>query len=138
MKFYINEKPLKVKEFSIDIESIGLYTNLCFGDSSCLDRGAWMKKWDIYGNSVITGHLFTLFPLRNGVFSKLDKVEVGDVIILYIDSEEYSYKVIDHFVVKPKDIQIESQEFAHFLTIYTCYPLLTANMRYVVRAELME
>jgi hypothetical protein len=117
--FLIVQNSSDIEDSHIEILSINLLETLCFDGKTCLDSGVWVKYLDLEGNSIITGHLFTLFPLKSGVFSNLDKVMIGDIITVYVDGNEYMYKVVEHKIVNSSDISIESQEFTHSLTLYT-------------------
>jgi len=87
-------------------------------------------------NTVLVGHRFA-YDVR-GVFYHLDKVEVGDEIIIKWDGHTYIYEVSDSFVVTPEQVEIEDPTDEEILTLYTCTPLWTAKDRLVVRANLKE
>ena len=109
------------------------------GDDSSLSRGAWHRPGtgdpENGGNMVITGHRFQYLPPNNLTFYHLDKIREGDEIIVYWNEIEYDYVVIETFIVKPADVEIEEDSAFHILTLYTCTPLWTASKRLVVKAE---
>lgn len=84
------------------------------------------------GNTVIIGHRFTY--RGSSVFYNLDKLKVGDPIIVYWQGREYDYKVIETKTVPPNTPEIEKQTDDTRLTLYTCTPLVTAKNRLVVTA----
>lgn len=104
--------------------------------------GAWHKKLQGVspadpGNTVIIGHRFT-YTTPNGPFYNLDKVSIGDTIIIYWEGRELLYKVSNISEVEPTAIEIENNTPDRTLTLYTCTPLLTASHRLVVVAKPIE
>lgn len=90
------------------------------------------------GNYVLTGHRFRYLPPSNTTFYNLDKLEKGDVVIVYYEGKEYDYIVDEEFVVEPEQIEIEGDLGYNVLTLYTCTPLWTSSKRLVIRANPME
>lgn len=94
------------------------------------------------GNSVIFGHSALPYLYNPGdfqtIFTRLDELKFGDLILVETDSETLKYRVekvgllderatlSDLFSVKPR------------LTLLTCYPPGFKTRRYVVRALLEE
>lgn len=54
-------------------------------------------------------------------FTKLNQIEIGDVVTLLDTSGEiHSYEVVGSFVVGPYDNSIKTQSDAEELTLFTC------------------
>jgi LPXTG-site transpeptidase (sortase) family protein len=125
------------------IPAVGIDVPIVEGQTDeALDRGAWRRPATGTpvqgGNTVITGHRFRYLPPSNLTFYHLDKVQVGDAVIIYWDRERYEYEVDDVFVVGPEQVEIESNTAEPRLTLYTCTPLWTAKQRLVVVALPLE
>lgn len=105
-----------------------------------LSKGVWHRPRtsspDVGGNTVLAGHRFMY--RKGSVFYHLDKLKVGDEIIVYWDSAEYKYKVDKTYIVNPNAIEIENDTSVPRLTLYTCTPLWTVQNRLVIRASLTE
>jgi LPXTG-site transpeptidase (sortase) family protein len=86
------------------------------------------------GNSVIIAHRFNYTGTPN--FYSLDKVSVGDKVVIYWQSKEYDYTVKSSKVVPPTDVAVEDQTAQPQLTLYTCTPLWNSKQRLVVVATL--
>lgn len=85
------------------------------------------------GNYVLLGH-------RNYVyghfFRNLDKLEVGDEVIITKDEETYTYVVYESFVVKPEEVWVLEQTEDAIVTMITCTPIGTYTDRLIVRGAL--
>lgn len=87
------------------------------------------------GNSVLLGH-------RNYVyghyFRELDKLELGDLIILRKGNDEFIYEVTNFFVVEPTEMWVlDSSEEAE-VTLITCTPIITYTHRLIIKGRLIE
>lgn len=96
-----------------------------------------------YGNVVIFGHstLPQLYDPKNytTIFTYLPSLEKGDGVIVRVNEIEYSYEVIDMFVVNPDQISVlEQKNDAPYLTLITCVPPGTYWQRLVVKAKLSK
>lgn len=70
------------------------------------------------GNCVLCGHNGSRY---GEFFTKLNQIELGDVVTLLDTSGElHSYEVVDFFVVGPYDNSIKTQSDAEELTLFTC------------------
>lgn len=87
------------------------------------------------GNYVLLGH-------RNYVyghfFRNLDKLEVGDEVLITKESETYTYVVHESFVVKPEDVWVLEQTEDSIITMITCTPMGTYENRLIVRGTLKD
>jgi sortase A len=73
----------------------------------------------------------------NAVFYLLNKLEVGDEIILYYQSQKYIYSVQESKLVKGDELNyMESKTNQKQLTLMTCWPPGTTLKRLVVIATL--
>ena len=107
---------------------------------SALRNGTWRRPNtstpEKGGNTVIVGHRLTYDG--PAVFYHLDKVQVGDPIVLYWQSKKYEYSVSEIKVVPPSEIAVESGTPDARLTLYTCTPLWSAKDRLVIVAKPTE
>lgn len=105
-----------------------------------LSKGVWRRPHtstpELAGNVVLAGHRFTY--RQQAVFYHLDKVGLGDPIIIYWNGMKYEYKVSNIQEVSPNAIEIERDTSTHQLTIYTCTPLWTVERRLVIQALPVE
>lgn len=76
----------------------------------------------------------------NSVFALLDKLEIGDEIIIYYFQKKYVYTVKEQTIVKPGDVKtLESRDHSKKeLSLMTCWPVGTTLERIIVFAELTE
>lgn len=123
------------------VPSLNMQELIHEGDTEAvLMKGVWRRPRtgtpDKPGNMVIAGHRFTYS--NPAVFYHLDKIKIGDKIIVYWQSEKYVYQVIRIYEVSPSAVEVEQATDEPKLTLYTCTPLWTSKNRLVVEAELME
>ncbi len=123
----------------IAIPTISLESEICSSSRDvCLDGGVWMKYRDERYNFILTGHSFTILPLRAGIFYGLGEIEVGEKIFLDLE-ERFVYEVYEVFVVDRFDLEVENLgNFEKTLVLYSCYPQWSASKRIVVRAKLCD
>lgn len=88
-------------------------------------------------NMVIVGHNFT-YKNPTPPFYALDKVNLGERVVLNWNGKQYSYKVVSKNIVSPTDTHVEDPTDMPRLTLYTCYPLYIANKRMVITAEMQQ
>lgn len=93
------------------------------------------------GNSVLVGHSSDL-PWNDGnfknIFALLDRLEIGDEILVFYGTERYVYKVFESEVVRPTQLSVLSKTDKPVLTLLTCYPVGTTLNRLIIRAELVS
>lgn len=106
--------------------------------ASELNKGVWhipaSSTPDKASNTVIIGHRFTY--AGPAVFYYLDKVQLGDQIIVDWQHKEYTYQVASIKEVSPTELSVEQASPGPELTLYTCTPLWTAKNRLVLVAPL--
>jgi sortase A len=83
-----------------------------------------------------------VFSAHNDVFGQLfrdlDKLKVGDQIIILTQQKQYVYRVISSTIVLPTQVEVMSQTSRPTLTLISCYPYLVDKKRIVVSAELQS
>jgi sortase A len=92
------------------------------------------------GNTVINGHR----DIKGAVFRRMDRVSVGDEIILYADGVAYGYRVAQIVIVPEKfaspERRAENLKLIGYtpeerLTLVTCTPVSLATHRLLVIAK---
>lgn len=151
----IIRKPIDVKSLPapkkidnrIIIPKIGV--NIAYGSESIasLDRGAWWRYPDRGnpekgGNFIIAAHRFSIQPTPRGTIEKspfysIDKIIVGDKIVVDYEGKRYGYEVTKTFDVKPSQIEIEAPSTDAKLTLYSCELGGSESGRIVVVAKLL-
>ena len=84
-------------------------------------------------NSVLAGH-------RDSVFSKLGKLQLGDLLIVNTPAGKFTYKISGFRIVKADDRTVIVPTKTAVLTLSTCYPFRyfgNAPKRYIVSANLI-
>lgn len=121
---------------SIDVEGI-VVEGISSND---MDRGFWHFPTSKYpgekGNSVIIGHRFEYIPPAKNTFYNLDKVNIGDEIIIKQDGDSFTFVVTNIEVVEKNDISILENTQDYRLTLVTCTPLWTSKQRLVITAKM--
>lgn len=109
-------------------------------DATEMDRGFWhfplSGQPGQKGNTVIIAHRFLHLPPRTDTFFLLDKVRVGDKVIINQKEGTYRYTVTETKVVNKNDRSILAQTYDYRVTLVTCHPLWTSDKRLVVIAKL--
>jgi sortase A len=123
----------------IEIPSIDLDKVLFQGvDTVTLKKGPGHMPWTPLpgqpGNAVISGHRTTY----GAPFFNLDKVAVGDQIIVTTALGTSTYEVRRSIVVKPTDVWVTEPMPGAWLTLTTCNPKYSARQRLIVQAELVD
>jgi len=127
----------------IEIENLNIKAPIVEGtEFENLEKGVGHHKNTpmpgLTGNVVLAGHGW--YPGKNPyykVFYNLDKLKIGDEIIIYYNKGKFIYEVIDQKIVSPKDTEILEQTEDPILTLYTCFPHFTAKERLVYVARLL-
>lgn len=123
----------------IEIPSIGLDKVLFQGvDTATLKKGPGHMPWTPLpgqpGNAVISGHRTTY----GAPFFNLDKVEVGDQIVITTALGKSTYEVRRSIIVKPTDVWVTDSMPGAWITLTTCNPKYSARQRLIVQAELVD
>jgi sortase A len=105
-------------------------------DANAMDRGFWYYPLSVppgkRGNTVIIGHRFLHIPPRKDTFFNLDKVKVGDKIILEQDENIYTYTVVRIALTEKNNTAILEDTNDYRITLITCTPLWTSDERLVI------
>lgn len=137
-KVLFNMEELKT---SLYIPSVNINGKVVDGrDSNEMNRGFWhfplSGQPGRKGNTVIIAHRFLYLPPRTDTFFLLDKVRVGDKVVINQKDGVYRYTVTETKVVDKNNRDILSQTYDYRLTLITCHPLWTSDKRFVVIAKL--
>lgn len=123
----------KPNENRIYIPKIGVNVELFEGGAGVLEKGAWHRfpeRGDPVagGNFIVSAHRFSLGATpgqtrQKSPFYHINKLEIGDQIIVDYGKKRYGYEITKHTEVKPTQVEIEeplSEGEEPRLTIYTC------------------
>ena len=88
------------------------------------------------GNVTLAGHRNYAYK---EFFDNLDKMEIGDTIILKSNTGTYTYEVYDIFVTTADDVSVMTINRSESIcTLITCDPKYIANNRLIVKGCLIE
>jgi len=119
--------------------NIGVKVDVAFGDSTeILNDAAGTASWSSLPtegkNIIISGHN------SKDMFENLEKIELGDEVVLDTDYAKCVYKVYDTKVVKDTDVdEVKLSQDNETLVLYTCYPFsqyIYSDKRFIVYSEL--
>lgn len=89
------------------------------------------------GVCVLYGHRFLNWvDPSTGYFYLLDKLEPGDIVVIYWKGKVYRYITRESKVIEPTDYSIYQKRNIPTVVLVTCTPLWTDKYRLVVFAEL--
>lgn len=123
----------------LSVPAIDLNEIILSGDSgSSLAFGPGLSHagagLDENGVKLISGH-------RDTHFSKLEHIDIGDIISVTTTSDKKHYKVVDIIVVDSHTYKIEPDESQYDLVLATCYPFNSfsagGSQRLIVQATEM-
>ena len=119
----------KKKDNRIVIPKIGVNIPFAPGEAS-LDRGAQWRypergSPEKGGNFIVAAHRFSIQPTPQGTIEKspfyhIDKLVVGDKLVVDYEGTRYGYEITKMFDVKPTQIEIEAPSTEPKLTLYSC------------------
>ena len=77
------------------------------------------------GNFIIAAHRFSIQPTPQGTverspFYNIDKMKLGDNIVVDYEGARYAYEITKIFDVKPDQTEIEAPSQEAKLTLYSC------------------
>jgi sortase A len=84
------------------------------------------------GNLVLSAHN----DIFGEIFRDLDKLNPGDLVIIFTNQRSYTYIVVNTKIVEPTAIEIMEQTNQATASLISCYPYLKDNKRIVVIARL--
>jgi sortase A len=70
------------------------------------------------------------------IFRDLDRLNPGDLVIIYTNQRSYTYIVVDTKIVEPTAVEVMDPTSQATVTLISCYPYLKDNKRIVVIARL--
>jgi len=117
----------------IYIPKIGVSVPIATGGVEALDKGSWHRfpeRGDPVsgGNFIIAAHRFSIGftpgqTRQKSPFYHIDKLTVGDQVLVDFQGKRYGYQITSQSEVKPDQTEIEAplkQGEAPKLTLYTC------------------
>ena len=120
----------KITENRLYIPKIDINLPYASGGAETMEHGAWWRKPENGnpkdgGNLVLSAHRFImgLTPqqtLRKSPFYNIDKLTVGDEIVVDYNGARYIYVISEKRSVKPEAIEIEQRTDQPQLTLYSC------------------
>ena len=126
----ISKTENKITENRLYIPKIDINLPYASGGAEVMEHGAWWRKPDNGnpkdgGNFVLSAHRFImgLTPqqtLRKSPFYNIDKLAVGDEIIIDYEGVRYAYTIREKLSVKPEATEIEQRTTQSQLTLYSC------------------
>jgi len=84
------------------------------------------------GNLVLSAHN----DIFGEIFRDLDKLNAGDLVVVYTNQHSYTYIIVDSKIVEPTAVEIMAPTTQATTTLISCYPYLKDNKRIVVIARL--
>jgi sortase A len=86
------------------------------------------------GNIVLSGHN----DIYGEVFRYLEKLQPGDVVILFTSQRQYTYVISGSRIVEPTAVEVMDPTPNATITLISCHPYLVDNHRIVVSANLQN
>jgi len=141
-----------INSFYLTIEKIGLHSALVIPEIDANNNSLYEQALrsglvhaqnsalpDESGLVYIFGHSANypwIMPRTNGLFFKLDKVEIGDKVKIEYNGKHFLYHVFDKKIVNPDDLDsIKDKTDEDVLVLQSCYPLGTALKRLLLFAR---
>lgn len=145
---YVKQNAPKISnQDSLIIPKISVNAPINPGGKATLDNGAiWHRQPQNGdpvdgGNFVLAGHRyqFAITPdrtIQNSVLYDLDKLRLGDKILVDWQKKRYTYKVTRIYSVKPNAVEIEERSLKPKMTLYTCTLAGSTDGRIVIEAKI--
>jgi sortase A len=86
------------------------------------------------GNVVLSAHN----DIFGEIFRNLDKLQPGDIVILYTNARQFTYVITGTQIVEPTRVEVMAPTPNASVTLISCYPYLIDNQRIVVSAVLQN
>lgn len=86
------------------------------------------------GNIVLSAHN----DIFGEIFRNLDKLQSGDIIIIYTNARQFTYVITGTQIVAPTRVEVMAPTANAVVTLISCYPYLIDNQRIVVSAVLQN
>ncbi len=84
------------------------------------------------GNMVFSAHN----DIFGELFRDLDRLNPGDLVVVYTNQRSYTYIVVDTKIVEPTAVEVMDATPQATVTLISCYPYLKDNKRIVIIARL--
>ena len=83
-----------------------------------------------------------MFSAHNDIFGEifrdLERLNPGDLVIVYTNQRSYTYIVVDTKIVMPTAVEVMDNTTQASVTLISCYPYLKDTQRIVVIARLQS
>lgn len=126
----ISKTENKITENRLYIPKIDINLPYASGGAETMEHGAWWRKPENGnpkdgGNFVLSAHRFImgLTPqqtLRKSPFYNINRLDIGDKIIVDYNGKRYEYLISEKRSVKPEAVEIEQRTAQPQLTLYSC------------------
>lgn len=134
-----------VSDNRIYIPKINVSEPFFTGDETVMEKGVWHRKPERGnpekgGNFILSAHRFSMgwTPMQTrqqSPFYNIDKLEIGDQMVVDYDGQRYGYQIVKKMRVKPTQVEIEASSEEAKLTLYSCTLSGAADGRDVVIAK---
>ena len=142
----IDDTANKISANRLYIPKIDINLPYSTGGAETMESGAWWRMPENGnpkdgGNFVLSAHRFImgLTPeqtWRKSPFYSIDRLDVGDEIIIDYDGQRYTYQISQKYAVTPTAVEIESRTDEPQLTLYSCTLGGASDGREVIIAKL--
>ena len=119
-----------ITENRLYIPKIDINLPYLAGPASVMEHGAWWRKPENGnpkdgGNFVLSAHRFIMGmtpqqTLRKSPFYNINRLDIGDKIIVDYNGKRYEYLISEKHSVKPEAVEIEQRTAQPQLTLYSC------------------
>jgi len=86
------------------------------------------------GNLVLSAHN----DIFGEIFRELDKLQPGDVVIVYNNQRQFTYIITGTQIVEPTRVEVMAPTPNPTITLISCYPYMVNTQRIVVSAALQN
>lgn len=140
---YYQYQPIENFSAKLGIKSISVEGPIVSGEGEkTMKRGFWhypsSSPLQQHKNVVIIGHRFYKLPPHKDTFYNLDKVSLGDEVVITTTVGTFHYQVTEKKVVNVSDTWVLNQTDYPQLTLITCHPLWTSKQRLVIISRLVK
>ena len=126
----ISKTENKITKNRLYIPKIDINLPYLAGPASVMEHGAWWRKPENGnpkdgGNFVLSAHRFIMGmtpqqTLRKSPFYNINRLDIGDKIIVDYNGKRYEYLISGKRSVKPEAVEIEQRTAQPQLTLYSC------------------
>lgn len=86
------------------------------------------------GNLILSAHN----DVFGEIFRDLDRLQPGDMILVYSAQRQYVYVITETRIVEPTRVEVMASTASPTVTLISCYPYMVDNRRIVVFANLQN